>query len=417
MNLKRAMGLAVFLTLCTVSYSENNFSLDDVLERAKTSNRQVKAQQMSTEARREKKERAWKHLVLPAVNLSNEDDWDIVKEYGVGLEEFSVHIPIFTGGKNLNTYKKAKTQYEIAQRENNLVEMSAQEEAVATYFAVLNAKKQREITENTIEALEKQKERISDLYHNGKMVPKSELLKIEADIENNKGINLQNIHNENSYLGELAKLLSYPIDSKLDIEDFDPEKYIKDKATLESEAKKSVEGTILGEREKLRLDSAAYDVKIAKADLYPTIYTKYTYNYREKNETTGRLDKVNDSEWEVGFRWVLSWGADLDNVKASQYEYERAKLEFEDNMQGISLEMKNKLSEIKALYGKTLSMKKRVDYLSENMEIDDMRYENDLLTTFDYLNSVNSFRLAQEQYYSLQRELVLSVIEYENLYK
>ena len=405
------MGLAAFLTLCTVSYSENNFSLDDVLERAKTSNRQVKAQQMSTEAKREKKERAWKHLVTPAVNLSNEDDWDIVKEYGVGLEKLEVHIPIFTGGKNLNTYKKAKTQYEIAQRENNLVEMNVQEEAVATYFAVLNAKKQREITENTIGALEKQKERISDLYHNGKMVPKSELLKIEADIENNKGINLQNIHNENSYLGELAKLLSYPIDSKLDIEDFDPEKYIKDKVTLEKEAKKSVEGTILGEREKLKLDSAAYDVKIAKADLYPLIYTKYTYNYREKNETTGRLDKVNDSEWEVGFRWILSWGADLDNVKASQYEYERAKLEFEDNMQGISLEMKNKLSEIKALYGKTLSMKKRVDYLSENMEIDDMRYENDLLTTFDYLNSVNSFRLAQEQYYSLQRELVLSVIE------
>lgn len=411
------MGLAAFLTLCTVSYSENNFSLDDVLERAKTSNRQVKAQQMSTEAKRERKERAWKHLVTPAVNLSNEDDWDIVKEYGVGLEKLEVRIPIFAGGKNLNTYKKAKTQYEIAQRENNLAEMNAQEEAIGTYFAVLNAKKQREITENTIEALEKQKERISDLYHNGKMVPKSELLKIEADIENNKGINLQNIHNENSYLGELAKLLSYPIDSKLYIEDFDPEKYIKDKATLENEAKKSVERTILGEREKLKLDSAAYDIKIAKADLYPLIYTKYTYNYREKDEITGRLDKVNDSEWEIGFRWILSWGADLDNVRASQYEYERAKLEFEDNMQGISLEMKNKLSEIKALYGKTLSMKKRVDYLSENMEIDDMRYENDLLTTFDYLNSVNSFRLAQEQYYSLQRELVLSVIEYENLYR
>lgn len=411
------MGLAAFLAICTVSYSESNFSLDDVLERAKTSNRQVKAQQMSTEARREKKERAWKHLVLPAVSLSNEDDWDIVKEYGVGLEEFSVHIPIFTGGRNLNTYKKAKTQYEIAQKEDSLVAMDAQEKAVATYFAALNAKKQREITENTIEALEKQKERVSDLYHNGKMVPKSELLKIEADIENNRGINLENIHNENSYLGELAKLLSYPIDSRLDIEDFDPEKYIKDKATLENESKKSVESTILGEREKLKLDSAAYDVKIAKADLYPTIYTKYKYNYREKNETTGRLDKVNNSEWELGFRWVLSWGADLDNVKASQYEYERAKIEFEDNMQGISLEMKNKLSEIKALYGKTLSMKKRVDYLSENMEIDDMRYENDLLTTFDYLNSVNSFRLAQEQYYSLQRELVLSVIEYENLYR
>ena len=274
------MGLAAFLAICTASYSESNFSLDDVLERAKTSNRQVKAQQMSTEARREKKERAWKHLVLPAVNLSNEDDWDIVKEYGVGLDEFNIHIPIFMGGKNLNTYKKAKTQYEIAQKEDSLVAMNAQEKAVATYFAALNAKKQREITENTIEALKKLKERVSDLYHNGKMIPKSELLKIEADIENNKGINLENIHNENSYLGELAKLLSYPIDSKLDIEDFDPEKYIKDKATLENEPKKSVESTILGEREKLKLDSAAYDVKIAKADLYPVIYTIYKFDYR-----------------------------------------------------------------------------------------------------------------------------------------
>lgn len=417
MNLRKKLAVLTFLSLCTISYSEGKFALEDVLERAKTSNRQVKAQKLSTEARREKKEKAWKNLVLPPVNLSNEDDWDIVKEYGVGLEEFNVHIPIFTGGRHLNTYKKASAQYEIAKRENSLVEMSAQEEAVAAYFAALNAKKQREITENAIEALEKQKERISDLYNNGKMVPKSELLKIEADIENNKGINLENIHNENVYLGELAKLLSYPIDSRLDIEDFDPESYIESKANLEGGIEKKVDDTILGEREKLKVDSAAYDVKIAKADLYPTIYTKYVYNYREKNETTGRLDKVNDSHWEVGFRWILTWGADLDNVKASQYEYERAKIEFEDNMQGISLEMKNKLSEMKALYGKTLAMKKRVDYLSENMEIDNMRYENDLLTTFDYLNSVNSFRVAQEEYYKLQRGLVLSVIEYENLYR
>ena len=51
------------------------------------------------------------------------------------------------------------------------------------------------------------------------------------------------------------------------------------------------------------------------------------------------------------------------------------------------------------------------------MDIDSMRYENELLTTFDYLNSVNSFREAQEDYYELQRRLVLAVIEYENLYR
>ena len=53
--------------------------------------------------------------LTPAVNLSNKDDWDIVKEYGVGLEEFSVRS-YFYWRRNLNTYKKVKTQYEIAQK-------------------------------------------------------------------------------------------------------------------------------------------------------------------------------------------------------------------------------------------------------------------------------------------------------------
>ena len=406
-----------FLLLCGISYSEEVFSLEDILERAKTSNPQLNAQKMVTEMKREEKERAWKHLVLPPVNLSNEDDWDIVKKYGVGLEEFKVYIPIFTGGKNLNTYKKARTQYEISKRDTSLTETGVQETAVSIYFAALNAKKQKDITDNAIKALEKQRERVNALYKNGKQVPKSELLKIEADIENNKGINLENEYYEKAYAGELSKILGYPIDMELDIQDFDPEKYIKNKAYVENDVQKPIENTILGEKENLKLESAAYDVKIAKADLYPTIYTKYIYNYREKDDVTGDLRKVNDYEWQVGFRWILSWGADYDNVKAKKYAYKKAEIEYKDNMQGIALDMKNKLEEIKAVYGRANAMKKRVDLLAENMKIDSMRYENDLLTTFDYLNSVNSFREAQEEYYSIQRKLVLSVIEYENLYR
>lgn len=403
------------MLLCGISYSEEVFSLEDILERAKTSNPQLNAQKMVTEMRREEKERAWKNLVLPPVDLSNEDDWDIAKKYGVGLEELNVYIPVFMGGKNLNTYKKAKTQYEISKKDTSLTETGAQETAVSIYFAALNARKQKEITDNAIKALEKQRERVNALYTNGKQVPKSELLKIEADIENNKGINLENEYYEKAYAGELSKILGYPIDLALDIQDFNPEEYLKSKAYIENDIQKPIENTILGERENLKLESAAYDVKIAKADLYPVLYTKYTYTYRENQD--GDLVKVNDHEWAVGFRWKLSWGADYDNVKASKYAYEKAEIEYKDNMQGIALDMRNKLDEIKAVYGRAAAMKKRVDLLSENMKIDSMRYENDLLTTFDYLNSVNSFREAQEEYYSIQRKLVLSVIEYENLYR
>ena len=412
------MGLAAFLAICSTSFSSDFFTLDDVLNRVKDTNPQIRAQKMNEESKRELKEKAWKNLVTPPVNLSNEDEWEVVEKYGVGLKELEMYLPIFEGGRTLNNYKKAKTQYEIAQKDSDLVGIAAQEAAVAKFFEALNYKKQIEITDKAIEALEKQKERIADLYNNGKLVPKSELLKIEADIENNRGINLENKQKEEASLGELARLLNYPVNSPLELKDFNPLQFLEAKAHITEENKTPVENTLLGSKEALKLDSANYDVKIAKSALYPTIYTKYTYRYRyNDNGTLRKYDADKRDIFEVGFRWVLSWGADLDNVRAQEYLYEKAKIEYEDNLKGISLDMKNKLGEIKALYGKSLAMEKRANLLQENMDIDNMRYENELLTTFDYLNSVNSFREAQEDYYELQRKLVLAVIEYENLYR
>lgn len=418
MKRRKLMGLAAFLAICSTSFSSDFFTLDDVLNRVKDTNPQIRAQKMNEESKRELKEKAWKNLVTPPVNLSNEDEWEVVEKYGVGLKELEMYLPIFEGGRTLNNYKKAKTQYEIAQKDSDLVGIAAQEAAVAKFFEALNYKKQIEITDKAIEALEKQKERIADLYNNGKLVPKSELLKIEADIENNRGINLENKQKEEASLGELARLLNYPVNSPLELKDFNPLQFLEAKAHITEENKTPVENTLLGSKEALKLDSANYDVKIAKAALYPTIYTKYTYRYRyNDNGTLRKYDADKRDIFEVGFRWVLSWGADLDNVRSQEYLYEKAKIEYEDNLKGISLDMKNKLGEIKALYGKSLAMEKRANLLQENMDIDSMRYENELLTTFDYLNSVNSFREAQEDYYELQRKLVLAVIEYENLYR
>ena len=67
--------------------------------------------------------------------------------------------------------------------------------------------------------------------------------------------------------------------------------------------------------------------------------------------------------------------------------------------------------------GQSEAQKKRVELLRENLKIDNLRYDNELVTTFDYLNSVNQLRIAEEDYYKLQRSLVLAVIEYENLYR
>ena len=409
------MGLLAFLAVCGASYAEGSFGLEEVLERAKTSNPQVRIQRLNTEVVKKEKDRAWKNYVLPPIDFSDEDEWDTVKKYGLGTKSLEVSLNVFEGGKSVYGYKSLKSKLAKAENQEILSEITAQEEAVAAYFAVLNAQMQTEITNRAMELLEKQKSRVWDLYSNGKIVPKSEYLKIEADIENSKVLILENKQNEENTMGVLNKILGYPLNNNLVLDDFNPESFLASKAHLQEGNKKAVEETILGENQKHDLDIAEYNVKLAQADLYPRIYTKYIHDFWEESSTDKR--DVDEDRFELGFSWTFEWGGTLDNIKSKKYALEQAQIRYEDNIKGITLDMQNQLNTVKALYGKSQAMKKRVELLKENMDIDSMRYENELLSTFDYLNSVDSYRTAQADYYKVQRDLVLAVIQYENLYR
>lgn len=410
------MGLAAFLAVCGASYAEGSFGLEEVLERAKTSNPQVRIQKISTEEMRKEKDRAWKNYILPPVDFSDEDEWDTVKKYGLGVKSLSVDMDIFEGGKSVYGYKVLKSQVAKSENQEILSEINAQEQAVAAYFAVLNAQKQTEITNRAMELLEKQKNRVWDLYSNGKIVPKSEYLKIEADIENNKVLILENLQNEENTMGVLNKILGYPLSNELVLDDFNPDSYLASKAHLQEGNKKPVEETILGKNEKHDLDIAGYNVKLAQAELYPTITVGYSHNFWERDKDRG-WEKTEEDRVTLGFSWTFEWGGTLDEIASKKKALEQAQIRYEDNIKGITLDMKNQLNTVKALYGKSQAMKKRVDLLKENMDIDSMRYENELLSTFDYLNSVDNYRAAQADYYKIQRDLVLAVIQYENLYR
>ena len=157
------------------------------------------------------KDRALKNYILPPVKFDDSDEWDVVKKYGLGTKSLEVQMDVFEGGKSVYGYKVLKSQLAKSKNQEILTEIKAQENVVAAYFAVLNAQKQTEITERAMNLLEKQKSRVWDLYSNGKLVPKSEYLKIEADIENNKVLILENKQEEENTMGILNKILGYPL--------------------------------------------------------------------------------------------------------------------------------------------------------------------------------------------------------------
>lgn len=391
--------------------------LNEILDRAKTANPNVIMKKMDTDIKRKEKQRALKNYVLPPVNLSDSEEWEAVRKYGVGTRQFRVSMDVFEGGKSVYGYRILKSQVEMAENEEILTEIKAQEEAVNAYFSILNAQKQYEITSRTIELLKKQRQRNFDLYENGKILPKSEYLKIEADIEDNNVLNIENQLNEENNRGVLAKLLGYPLDNKIALKEFDPETYLKDKSEIHDTNNKKIEDTLLAKNEQHKVNIAENTVKIAKADLYPSINVEYKREFWEIDDDTKERRKLNDNVVTLGFKWVFEWGGTLDNIQAKKIAYEQAKVKYNDEIKKISLDIKNQLNKVKSLYGQSLVMKKRMELLEESANIDSMRYENELLSTFDYLNSVNKYRAAQENYYKTQRDLVLAIIEYENLYR
>lgn len=406
-----------YLSLFGISYSVE-LELDEVISRAKVESSEIKIQGMNTEIQKKGKNKALKNLILPPVNLSQEENWNHIKEEGVGIRELEITMPIFMGGKNLNSYRKAKNNLELAYKEEIFAENRAIEKAVGAYFDILNYQKQSEIINNAVKAMDKQKGRLKGLYKGGKIVPKSELLKVEADIERYRSLNLENARLEKQRTGDLNRILNLPLDTKITGKDILAGEYLGDRADASKYADRDIDNTHLVQAEKLKLKNAEYDLKIAKADLYPTFYLKDTYTFKEWDDKKREYsDPKDENLLEVGFRYYFAWGGTLDSVNQKKYELKKAQLMHDENVKEIQLDIENKINEIDSLYGQANANQKKVDLLRENMSIDNMRYENQLITTYDYLNSVNAYRQAQEEYYAIQRKLVLAVIQLENLYR
>lgn len=400
------------MALSLGAYSEG-LGLEAILNRVESNNPEVRVKELDVKIKEKGKNKALKNLILPPINLSTEEDWQIVKDEGVGFKEIEAYIPIFQGGRMMYGYKKSKSELDLAKENSKLSVYTWQEASVNEYFKALNYKKQFEITESTLNALEKQRNRLDGLYKENKMIAKSEVLKVEADIENNRALNLQNAQKERASKETLMQLLGYDLDRAITLDEFNAMDYLQSVGTI-----KKVEdpkNTTLGKTQSLMVDIAEYDVKIAKADLYPSFYVKPSHKFKEK--VGDKLVTKNEGMVEVGFRYRFEWGGTLDSVDQKKFALEQAKIKYDNNIQGIELDMRNKLGEIESLAGQSEAQKKRVELLRENLKIDNLRYDNELVTTFDYLNSVNQLKKAEEDFFKLQRSLVLAVIEYENLYK
>ncbi|ADO82169.1 outer membrane efflux protein [Ilyobacter polytropus DSM 2926] len=394
--------------------------LDAVLQEIDKNNPEMRIQNLETKVTDLEKKKFLKDL-LPKVNLSIDKDfvedsedekneWHM--EEGLGPQSIGVEIPIYTGGELRAYYNKAKISHEISKKQLNLVKYQIEEEAIKKYFQILNLRKQKEIAQMVIDNLNKQGERLEKLFNNGMLVPKSEVLKVKSNIISNEVIKMRRAEEQRSAEEELLLLLGKSVESQIELDEYLYDDINIDIYNPEKDSQIAIESGSAAIKEELLVDRSKADLKISKSEYLPKIYLDSEYRLKKDDDEYSDYQVSLVADWEI-----FNWGRTGDDVLQKSTVLEQAEILRDRNLEEIKLNIRNKYRDIKTLYAEVDSQKTKLDLEKENMRIDNLRYVNGMVSSLDYLDSVNRLKSAEEEYYSLQRELVLAVREYENLLK
>ncbi|WP_319205502.1 TolC family protein [uncultured Ilyobacter sp.] len=412
---KKKFIIAALLAVFAKGYAVE-MSLDDVLDRLEKSNREIMIQDMEIESSELEKKKQFKNMLPSAsvgwsvdfVEVTDEDQNDFGS--GDSTADIGISIPLFQGGTLYNQFKKSTLDKENSEYERNLVSYEIQETAISTYFEILNKKKQAEISRMVLNSLSKQEERLKSLYRSNKMIPKSELLKVQADLILIKSELTREVKEQRSAEEALFVLLDMPFNSDVNFTEGLSEELKIDMYDIDIDLEKALKYGSKIKQEDIILENSGINVKIAKGELYPSLDASASY----------RLDSVDDdeSEYQVSLNasWeIFSWGSTLDDIKQKKINYNQAMVNYKNAVDTIALEIRNQFREMEILSEEVYSQKINLELEEENMRIDKLRYENGIISTYDYLDSINGLSTAQERYYSLQRDLMLAIRIYENL--
>lgn len=354
---------------------------------------------------------------LPKVSLSMDRDDN---SYDDNLDPFDqsigtsakIYMPIFTGGKLTNEYKKSKLESEKTSLSNILLKYDIRRDVIAKYFEVLNFRKQETILDGVNKTLNKQRERLEKLYENNKLVKKSDVLRVKNDILSNevKLLRVQQQAEIKTY--ELQILLGISIDEEVSIKEFSYKTLDLNRFILDTDITKALTEGSKVKKTKIDLEESEIDVNIARAAYYPKVGLGFEKDFKKDS------DGEDSYRLGVGFTWnVFNWGADMDTVAQNQYKVAQANIDLTKMKDDVKLELREKYSNMMTISKQLEAQDMKVEIANENAKIDTLRYDNSLMSAFEYLDSIDKLRAAEEDYYTLQREMMLSIDTYENAWR
>ena len=385
--------------------------LEEVLRRVKQDNYSIKKQDLSIENSVISTKNYYKKRFLPSVGFGAEGELSEIGDKGVGPKSVSMKIDLDVGRQALNQYKIKKNEFELAEINRSKTWFSLQEQVISTYFSYLSSKKKSEYTEKTLKSLEIHRRKLEKMLKGGNLIPKNELLKISIDIEENNLDLIRSRYNETVLKQKLYTFMGLELDQNIEFKEINPETLVLSQrfSELAEVERKGVKASMNSRVNSLEMENAEYKDKIAKAELLPKFYVKPEYLFEDAGYTEkgGRVT--------VGFSWNFEWGNTLNDIEISKNSLEIAKMNSAESFANLTLQVRESFERLKMAKLSLDISNKKILLMRENLKLDTSRFENNLMGSKDYLDSVNSLKEAEERLYEHQQEIFLLDLKLQNL--
>ena len=407
------------------------WSLEDCIDYALKNNISLKQSELNIELNKNEYFQS-KMELLPSVNISNSfnnnrgryinpftNEFDEEVSSSLNLS-YNSNFSLFNGFKNINQIKKAaneslKSIYDLESAQNDLISSIA-----LSYLQILFNEELYQTSESQLDLTKNQENRIKTLVEAGS-IAQGELLNIQSQLALEEQQLIQAENQLNLSKLQLAQLLELEQYENLNILKLDikvPIFKIKNNINTDYSIALNTQSSI--KSSELQINSAIYDLKIAKANYLPNlsighrISTLYLDNVDDIFTFNEQLENNQQSAIYLSLNIPIfnKWSV-RNSVAQSKIQIENSQLNAQQAKNQLRKNMEQAYADQLAAYKKYQATQKAVIAFKEALTYINERYELGMVNSYEFNESKNKLITAESDELRAKYDLIFKVKLYE----
>ena len=407
------------------------WSLEDCIDYALKNNISLKQSELNIELNKNEYFQS-KMELLPSVNISNSFNNNRGRYINPFTNEFDEEISsslnlsynsnfsLFNGFKNINLIKKAaneslKSTYDLESAQNDLISSIA-----LSYLQILFNEELYQTSVSQLDLTKNQENRIKTLVEAGSMA-QGELLNIQSQLALEEQQLIQAENQLNLSKLQLAQLLELDQYENLNILKLNikiPIFKIQNNINMDYAIALNKQSSI--KSSELQINSAIYDLKIAKANYLPNlsigyrISTLYLDNVNDMFTFNEQLENNQQSAIYLSLNIPIfnKWSV-RNSVAQSRIQIENSQLNAQQAKNQLRKNMEQAYADQLAAYKKYQATQKAVIAFKEAFSYINERYELGMVNSYEFSESKNKLITAESDELRAKYDLIFKVKLYE----